>query len=124
MEQLPDTRRIITGVRSDENAVIFEMVGECTELDPQTSVSYQQEGIEVVENVREGQTLYVDLLNCTFLDATGLASVMKIYEKSLQDGKDMKVAVTGSIKRLFDITKVSDLVGIVDAVPDISELEQ
>ncbi len=72
-----------------------------------------------IENA--GQRLVVDLTGATFMDSSGLATLMAAHHARTEQGSLAVVCREGSVRRLFQVSGVDQVIPVLDdlaALPD------
>ena len=81
------------------------------EIDAYTAPQLR-EGLDAVE-VQQGANIEVDLTNVNYIDSTGLGVFVAFYKRVQREGGDVRlVGLSERIKRLFEITGLSELMNI------------
>jgi len=63
-----------------------------------------------------GNTVYLDLSETNYIDSTGIGVIIAAYKSSKSNRASIKIrGLTSRVKRLFDITGLSDIVVIEPA---------
>lgn len=83
------------------------------EIDAYTAPQLR-EGLDAVE-VQQGANIEVDLTNVNYIDSTGLGVFVAFYKRVQREGGDVRlVGLSERVKRLFEITGLSELMNIED----------
>ena len=81
------------------------------EIDAYTAPQLR-EGLDAVE-VQQGANIEVDLTNVNYIDSTGLGVFVAFYKRVQREGGDVRlVGLSERVKRLFEITGLSELMNI------------
>lgn len=100
------------GVESGDERVVFTPRGE---LDLTTTPAVES---GVLEAVRAGdRTVVLDLRELTFMDSTGVRTIVAAHRLAAQAGHELRVvrpARGGAVARVIEISGIDDALGLVD----------
>jgi anti-anti-sigma factor len=101
--------------REQENAVHLALIGE---LDLSTVEKVEEE----LRRVEDGgaQTVVLDLSSLSFLDSTGLRTIVTADQRARKSGRRLAI-VKGpdTVHRVFTITRLDERLEIVDGADDL-----
>lgn len=88
------------------------------ELDVATAPRLRQEAVKLVNG---GTTqVAIDLSGCSFLDSTGLGVIIGILKRVKgHDGELVIVGAAAHVQKVFEITRVSDIVALHDSLDEV-----
>ncbi|GAB3889179.1 hypothetical protein GCM10029964_058210 [Kibdelosporangium lantanae] len=89
------------------------MVGE---LDTLTAPELRSRLGEVVPSA--GAVLVVDLSGVTFLSSAGLAVLMEACQRGVEVGCDVRLVVSGSTARVFELTGLTETLRLYGSVAE------
>lgn len=99
------------GITGDELKVIGE-------IDAYTAPELKDLLLDLTK--QPGNTITIDFGETTYMDSTGIGVIVAAYKSSKVNHADMVVkGLTPRVKRLFDITGLSDIVRIEPAKEEI-----
>jgi anti-anti-sigma factor len=100
------------GVESGDERVTFIPRGE---LDLATAPEVEQ---RVVEALRQGgRTVVLDLRELTFMDSTGVRTIVAAHKTAEQSGTPLRVVRPGRespVSRVIEISGIAEALGLVD----------
>ena len=107
----------------------FEKIGNVTvirHLDARIdAVSAPEFAKQVKEQVDSGNNqLVLDMHNVNFVDSTGLGAIVSVFKAVAPDGKLILTSITGMVKDLFEITRIDQVINVVETEQEAIELAQ
>lgn len=66
--------------------------------------------------------LVLNMHNVNFVDSTGLGIIVSVFKAVAPDGKLILSSITGMVKDLFEITRIDQVINIVETEQEAIEL--
>lgn len=106
--------------RAEDDWTILSVTGE---LDVATAPRLRQEAVRVLAG---GQPrLALDLSGCSFLDSTGLGVIVGVLKRVRGlDGNMVILGAPNQVAKVFEITRVSSIVPLVDSLAEADTVSE
>ena len=102
MAEVTNPVRNVRWLGSDENVVVVEAEGD---IDLHRSAAFQQALLEPLS--RHPQRMVVDLSRVSYMDSSGVASLVKLLSRVRRQNVDLKLAgLTPRVLSVFEITRL------------------
>jgi len=98
----------------DGRTVIIEAVGE---IDLRCSAAFQQALLEPLE--KKPERMIVDLAGVSYMDSSGVASLVKLLSRVRRGKIDLKLAsLRPRVRSVFEITRLDTVFDVADTVQE------
>lgn len=78
---------------------------------------------QVKQHISEGNNLLVlNMHGVNFVDSSGLGAIVSVFKAVAPDGKLILASVTGMVRDLFEITRIDQVIKIVESEQAAIEL--
>jgi len=100
-------------LRAEANALIVAFRGE-------VDLEHSPKAREVLlEGVDQGKNLYVDLSGVSYIDSSGVASLVEAFQRAKSKGTEfVLVSVNPAARRVFELARLDKVFVIADALPE------
>ncbi len=114
MAETENAIRKVRWVDSEKTVVVVEAAGE---IDLHRSAAFQEALLEPLK--QKPQRMIVDMSGVTFMDSSGVASLVKLLSRVRRDKVDLKLAgLTPRVRSVFEITRLDT---VFDLRSDVQE---
>ncbi|MCD6378037.1 MAG: STAS domain-containing protein [Planctomycetes bacterium] len=101
-------------VGADNNVVVITAAGE---IDLHQSNAFQQSLMEPLE--QNPSRVVVDLSEVSYMDSSGVASLVKLLSRAMKQGIDVRLAgLNERVRSIFEITRLDTVFGIYPTVEE------
>ena len=104
----------VRSVRWDGKTAVVEVAGE---IDLNCSNEFQGDLLKVLD--RRPDRLVIDLTNVTYMDSSGIASLVKLLSRTRKSGVTLRLAgMRDRVRSVFEITRLDT---VFDIRPTVAE---
>jgi anti-sigma B factor antagonist len=87
------------------------------------AVSTPEFARQVMQQIDSGnKQLVLNMHKVNFVDSTGLGAIVSVFKAVAPDGKLILTSITGMVKDLFEITRIDQVINIVETEQEAIEL--
>ncbi len=114
MAEVENPVRNVRWLDPEKKIVLLEAVGE---VDLHRSSAFQKALLEPLS--RRPQRMIVDLSGVSYMDSSGVASLVKLLSRVRRDNVDLRLAgLTPRVRSVFEITRLDT---VFNLYPDVQE---